>query len=85
MPLKCVLPVPCGATAPGTSRAIPNALRPASGSSLTSLLFSVLEMTFDDISSTGVVPSTVTVSARPPTASRTRRSVVRPDSTITLL
>ena len=79
MPLKCVLPVPCGATAPGTSRANVNALRPASGSSVRSLLFSVRRDGVGGHLEHGVAPSTVIVCSSPPTVRRTRRSVVRPD------
>ena len=61
-----------------------NALRPAMGSSLTSLLFSVLEITLDVISRTGVLPSTVMFCRCRP-RQPTRISVVRPASTMTLL
>jgi hypothetical protein len=80
-----VLPVPCGATDPGTRRAKVKALRPASGSSWSALVLIVPAIRFELVSRTGVAPLTVMVSSSPPGTSFTRMSVVRDDSTTTLL
>ena len=84
MPLKCV-PPPTGCTTPGLRRASPNVLRPGSGSSLSTSLFSVPEIVLVVASSTGAAPVTVTDSPIWPTSSVARTSVVRDDSTITFL
>ena len=82
IPLKCV-PPPTGWTTPGTSRAKPKVLRPASGSSVTVSLFSVLEIVLVVDSRIGAAPTTVIDSPTGPTSSVMRRSVVRDDSTTT--
>jgi len=69
---------------PGTSLANTNVLRPLSGSRSISAFVTVLEITFEVTSSTGVTPFTCTSSLSDPGCRRTRRSVVRDDSTLTL-